>query len=279
MVAEKKSKKVLKIFSLVLVSVAVLIFISYFYLTNSSTVSAQIHIESGDVFVDGNQILEDMKLKEGNVIETKDNSFATVILYESVFINLESNTIINLEELTLKFPKVSQKKGETWNTFTKLSGVEEYSIQTGNSIASVRATAFGLRENYILGGEGEVEYKIDGDNFAVRANKVVEKIREEVKERDATAEEKQKIIGHKLRALKELQRLRDLELNKKPIILNMVKKRTGATDEELENYLEDIDNEVIDIDELVRQSPIEIESIDKIVSITKSIQEIKRDLR
>ena len=81
------------------------------------------------------------------------------------------------------------------------------------------------------------------------------------------------------RAIKELRYLREVEINKKPALYSLIKKQTGYTDKELNDYLEEIDEEKIDIDELIEQSPIKLKAIDKIGEITKSIQEIKRQIK
>ena len=109
-------------------------------------------------------------------------------------------------------------KAPTENTFTKLFGIESHTIKTGNSVASVRATAFGFREDYILGGYGEVSYQIDGREFLVLSKKVVEKVDGEIIERDATQEEVQRIIQGMERTLKELEYLREREIEKKPFL-------------------------------------------------------------
>jgi len=275
----KKSRKKLVITSSGIVVVLVLFFIGYFYFTNSSIVPAQAHVESGEVLVNDKIVEGNIKLDKGDVIETGENSLATVFLYESIVINLEPNTLISIEDLAKDYPEILQQKGSTWNTFTKLFGIESHTIKTGNSVASVRATAFGFKENYILGGYGEVSYQIDGKVFSVLSKKVVEKVGEKIIERNATQEEVQRIMRGMGRALKELKYLREREIEKKPFLKSIIKWKTGLSDKELQNYLQDIDDEKINVDELAEQAPFEIESIDKIVEITKSIQDINRRIR
>ncbi len=275
----RKPGKKLVIISSSIVTVLVLLFVGYFYLTGSSLVPAQVHVESGEVLVNDKIVKGNVKLSERDVIETKGNSLATVFLYESIVINLEPDTLISIEELAKAHPEISQQKGGTWNTFTKLFGIESHTIKTGNSVASVRATAFGFKENYILGGYGSVSYQIDGREFLVLSKKVVEKTDGEIIERDATQEEVQKIIQEMDRTLKELEYLREKEIEKKPFLKSMVKWKTGFSDEELQSYLRDIDDGKLNVDDLVKQIPFEIKSIDKIVEITKNIQDIKRRIR
>lgn len=275
----KKPRKKLIIISSSIIGVLVLFFVGYFYFTGSSLVPAQVHVESGEVLVNDKIVEGNAKLREGDVIETRENGLATVFLYESIVINLEPSTSISIEDLAKVHPEISQQKGDTWNTFTKLFGIESHTIKTGNSIASVRATAFGFRENYILGGYGEVNYQTEGKEFLVASKKVVEKTDGGIIERDATQEEVQRIIQGMERTLKELEYLREREIEKKPFLKSMVKWKTGFSDEELQTYLQDIDDEKLNVDELAEQVPFKIESIDKIVDITKDIQDLKRRIR
>jgi len=255
-------------------------FLIYFFVIKSSVVPAQLHIISGEVLLNDKIVAQDTKLKEGDKIETKEQSMAAVILYESVIIDLDPSTTINLEGLAKKHPKVFQELGTTWNTFTKLSGVEEYTINSGNSIASVRATSFGFREGYILGGEGVVNFTINGKSFSVSKNNVVEKVGEEIIEREATYEEKEYSIRKIERGIEELKYLRDKEIKNSPIIISTIKKITKLDDEELRNYLEKADNnQDIDVDSFVSRAPVKTNSLEKIAEITKSIQILKVKLR
>src|SRR3990167_7093090 len=132
----KKSKKGLKIFIFIILALAILIAGAYFVLAKSPTVPAQLNVEQGEVLANSQRVQGNVKLKQGDIIETKQGGLATVILYESVVINIEENTKINIDNLIKEHPEVSQESGETWNTFTKLAGVEGYTVKTGNSIAS-----------------------------------------------------------------------------------------------------------------------------------------------
>ena len=268
----KKRVTVLSILFLVIIGAAAAV---YFMFLSSTTVSAQLHVESGGVTINGNPVYDSVTLKKSDVIETGSNGKATVILYESIVINLEGNTKISIDNLVKSNPKVTQEKGETWNTFTKLSGVDSFTASSGNSIASVRGTAFGLKENYLLGGEGEVSYQINGQQFFVTSGKVIETAGSISSGRDATSEEIQKIVANMERAIEELRYLRNLEIDKNPKLYSIIKSQTGLTDGELVQYMLDVDEGKIDVDELAAQSPIKIGSLDKIVGITKAIQKIK----
>ena len=267
-----------KIFLGIVIAIVIALALGFFFVTGSSTVPAQLRVESGNVMVNGESVIGNVHLGQGDMIETGVNGLAAVILYESVVINLEPDTRIKIDELIKSHPKVSQEKGETWNTFTELSGVEDYTINTGNSIASVRATTFGIREGYVLGGEGETDYEFQAEIFLVAAGRVVEIAQGQATERAATQEELEKIRERMEKAIEELRHIRDLEINKKPVLYSLLKSRTGLTDQEIRQRLLDADEGLVDVDEFAEKSPIKVETIDKVVEITKAIQKIKADI-
>ncbi|MEK6897307.1 MAG: hypothetical protein AABW93_02135 [Nanoarchaeota archaeon] len=267
-----------KIFLGIVIAIVIALALGFFFVTGSSTVPAQLRVESGNVMVNGESVIGNVHLGQGDMIETGVNGLAAVILYESVVINLEPDTRIKIDELIKSHPKVSQEKGETWNTFTELSGVEDYTIDTGNSIASVRATTFGIREGYVLGGEGETDYEFQAEIFLVAAGRVVEIAQGQATERAATQEELEKIRERMEKAIEELRHIRDLEINKKPVLYSLLKSRTGLTDQEIRQRLLDADEGLVDVDEFAEKSPIKVETIDKVVEITKAIQKIKADI-
>ena len=268
-------KKVLAIIGGIGLALIILFAIIYSSLTSASVVTAQLHIESGSVLVNGQAAVDDVNLKEGDLIETGTDSEATVILYESLVINLEPNTKITLDDLTQAYPKIIQEKGETWNKFTKLSGVTAYSIISGNTVASVRGTAFAFSKDKIVGGEGEVEFIIDGKQFKVRENRVVEKLKDKIGERDANNEEKEMINKRTERTIRELRRLREKQIEKHPRIFNMIKSRLNMDNAQIKIFFEDADEGRVDIDEIARKSPIKLSAIDKVVKITEKIREMK----
>jgi len=253
----------------------IIILIIYSSLVSSKTVEAQLSVEEGAVFVNGEQVTEYSELKQGDVVETGEDGLATVILYESVVVNIDPNTKINIDDLTKEHPKISQEGGETWNQFTKLFGVEEYTIKAGNSVASVRGTAFAITEEKIVVDEGEVEYEIGNQKFNVLEGRVIEKIREEIKEREITQEEKDKIKLKEERIIKQLENLREREIKKHPKVLNYVKDKFSLEDKDIKEAFKEIDEGKKDINELEKKSPVKVESIDKIKRITEIIQEKK----
>ena len=108
-------------------------------------------IESGDVQVNhdgGAWIVAEngMLLYQSDVVKTGDNTSASVILFESSIIRLDSNTEITLKEIMVIADKTSvtiqQDAGRTWNTVLKVRGIDDYEVQTPTTVASVRGTSF-----------------------------------------------------------------------------------------------------------------------------------------
>ena len=87
-----------------------------------------------------------MNLYESDTVKTGDNTSASVILFESSVIRLDSNTEVTLQEIYQEVEEtnvlIKQESGRTWNTVSKISGIDNYEVQTPTTVASVRGTAF-----------------------------------------------------------------------------------------------------------------------------------------
>ena len=87
-----------------------------------------------------------MILYQSDIIKTGNNTEASVVLFQSSIIRLDSNTEIVLKEIITEAEKTSvtiqQNAGRTWNTVLKVSGIDDYEVQTPTTIASVRGTSF-----------------------------------------------------------------------------------------------------------------------------------------
>ena len=247
--------------------------LGYYFATSSSTVTAQLHVEQSGVQVNGNEVLNNVHLSKGDVITTTDGK-ATIILYESVLVSLEPNSKVTLDELTKTHPKVSVQAGHTWNTFTKLAGVEGFSTSSGSTVASVRGTVFEFGDGFILTGEGTVEYNTGDKTFEVNTGRVVEN----GVERDATSDELAQAHDYLLRAIQELRYLRQLEIDKHPALLALAKQTYNVDETRINALLEESDNGQHDVDAFKASAPVHADSIDKVADITKAIQKLNQAL-
>jgi len=256
---------------LVLVIVGIVIFSS---LTSSKTVKAQLSIEAGNVMVNGESVAGNTELKQGDVVETSSDGLATIILYESVVINMEPNTKINLDDLTEANPSITQEGGETWNQITNLFGIESYTVKAGTSVASVRGTAFSVTEEKIIVDDGIVDYEIDRQKFNVVKDKVVEKIGETVRERNIRPDEQNALKIKRQRAIQQLKNLREKEIAKHPRILNLIKDKYSVSDEDIRKGLREADEGKINLRDFKDKLPVKIDSAEKVIQITEKIQEL-----
>tara|TARA_Y100000310_G_scaffold165965_1_gene165715 strand:+ start:941 stop:1771 length:831 start_codon:yes stop_codon:yes gene_type:complete len=269
--------------ALIFLGITIAIFLglgfTYFSLVSSKTIAAQLNVESGIVFVNAEEVSGQITLDEEDLIKTSGNGRATIILYETMVVNLEPDTEITVTDLKKSNPQLTQKSGETWNTLTKVVGIEEYTIKSGNSVASIRGTSFIFNIEKIAVLEGEVGYVIDETNYIVSKNRAVEKVDGKINERALNPEEKAKIIAVKTRARDQLKWLREREIEKHPKVLNMIKSKYDLTDEDIRQALQDADEGLLDIEELEKQSPVNIESVRKISEITREIIKINQEVQ
>ncbi|MFQ5621157.1 MAG: FecR domain-containing protein [Candidatus Nanoarchaeia archaeon] len=137
----------------------------------TTTRTAFLHIEAGDILVDYGegfvQAIDGMDLNVNDIIKTKD-TVATIVLYESIFIDLAENTELTILDLTKKHPRVYQT-GSTWTKFSGLLGIESFTVETSDTVSTVRGTEFGVDDEGVEVGEGEVEVEIDQIKHSIKA--------------------------------------------------------------------------------------------------------------
>jgi hypothetical protein len=113
-------------------------------------IKAQLIIDSGTVQVksaDGSWTSAEngMDLYESYSVKTGHNSSASIVLFKTSIVRLDSDTEVTLKELIREEETkvtIQQDSGRTWNTVSKISGIDNYEVQTPTTVASVRGTAF-----------------------------------------------------------------------------------------------------------------------------------------
>ncbi|PNX49564.1 MAG: hypothetical protein BV457_01225 [Thermoplasmata archaeon M9B1D] len=137
----------------IIVIIGVVLYI--FFLLNDNVAKAQLVIESGIVQVkhgDESWIPAEngMLLYQSDYVKTGENTSASIILFESSIIRLDSNTELFIKEILQEAGRTTinleQNAGRTWNTVLKVSGIDDYDIQTPTTVASVRGTSFDVNQ-------------------------------------------------------------------------------------------------------------------------------------
>ena len=152
---QSKSKfKLYVVIAIVIIAIGSLGII-WFFSSSESTV-AQLVIDMGIVEIkrsggEWTAVQSGILLYPSDAIRTKDNSTATIILFESSIIRLDTNTEIKLEKVIREHKGtdilIKQESGRTWNTILKISGIDTYEVHTPTAVASVRGTSFYVQIN------------------------------------------------------------------------------------------------------------------------------------
>ena len=91
---------------------------------------------------------------QSDSIKTGDNTSASIILFESSIIRLDSNTEVTIQELIQQDEetsvKIEQDTGRTWNTISKMSGIDNYEVQTPTTCTSLMALSFKTSSRFVL---------------------------------------------------------------------------------------------------------------------------------
>lgn len=141
-----------KTYLLIIPVIVILCIIGLIWFSQTSeAVTAQLIIDSGTVQVkhaDGSwtNAQSGILLAASDSIKTGSNTSASVIFFESSIIRLDSDTEITIQQIIEQDEEISikiqQDAGRTWNAISKISGIDDYEVQTPTSVASVRGTGF-----------------------------------------------------------------------------------------------------------------------------------------
>jgi len=259
-------------------SVALLVYVIY-SIFSSPTVPAQLVTVTGAVLVDtgsGYQaITEDLELSSQDKIKTQDGE-ATLVLYESVVIDLEPNTEVVVEDLSKNQLKLTQPSGSIWAKFTKVTGVKGLEISTPQTVATVRGTFFGLQSDRALLGEGTLDVAVGSNQLTLSG------VQKSVLDNGApvltevTSEDRALLEERRLRMVNNLKTVRAQEVAKHKTVLTLFEKRYGLNYEQVLAKLEELDNNDADLNALEQQAPIRLKAMKKIIKMTEEIRSLKK---
>jgi hypothetical protein len=142
------SKKVLAGIGIVIIIVLILLAVFALPVVSESP-PAVLVVESGTVEVAQSPyhvVTGQMNIKQGDSIKTGSDGKASVVLFGSSVVRLDSSTEINLAELSpekdARKVSINQSSGRIWSKVIKLSGIDNYQINTPRSVATIRGTGF-----------------------------------------------------------------------------------------------------------------------------------------
>jgi len=275
----------------------------YSNVTGSPTTPAFLYIESGIVEVNSGNgwqpAVHEMELNVKDKVRTLEG-VATLVFFEGEMMKLYPNTKISIEELLFEKIKLKQEKGKTWNKITKLTGTRDYEVETPNTVATVRGTAFyikvGDEKDEIIVAEGVVKVKritakedkipktVEGSENS-KDSEIIEELSIEVKQNEKvevgtkgtiekvplTEKDDEDIKDSISEDIDTLKEIRVREINKHEFLIEQAKRKYGFSDNDINDYLNQVDNGEADLDEAISQVPIKTESISKIKKITEEI--------
>lgn len=261
------------------VVVVLAIIIGVYAVFASPTVSAQLLYTSGNVQVDQGKgylaVSADMELGLGDKIKTGSDGDATVVLYESVLVQLEPDTEIAINNLQQRNLKVTQSSGSTWNKFAKITGVENYEVATPDTVATVRGTYFKFANNSVLLANGALTQSAGPNTLSLSGLSKSSYSAGSLSPATVTDSDRNSIVSQTDKLVRELIRLRAIEVRKHTTVLKMIYTRYGMTADQVIQKLAELDNNNDDLDAIARQAPVQLAAINKVKEMTKEIRKIK----
>lgn len=261
--------------------VVLVLFGAFVYFTGSSKTVAYLNINEGTVqFNTGSgwqDATDQMKLKEDWSVKTAPDGKASIIFYESDILEMEPNTEIELARLVEENLQINQKSGSTWNRVNKLAGTETYNVETPNTVATVRGTGFGININNdneeIVVDDGFVECKLkdgsDSENILEYQRCLIENGK--INRNNVSREQLMMMRDHLQNAVIILETIQLREIHKKKFVLDMIKKRYNYTDEDIIQYIKDVNTGKKDTAELEKKVVVKSKAVEKIKKITAKI--------
>jgi hypothetical protein len=253
------------------------------------TRAAFLNIHEGSVFFDtgsGWKIAGDgMELSLGDKVKT-DNGIADVILFESVIVSLDTNTVVSISSLAENYPKIALESGSVWNKFTGLVGVDHFDVETPTTVATVRGTEFGVSFidsiAQVIVAEGLVDVSADGETLQAAVYERVTKIVGQALQKDTlTPEDIEQLRERRARILQSLKKVRDDEIKKNGALLKMAGAQ-GIDESKIQQGLDDVDAGVLDDKAVAAQItgavPFEVASVDKVLALNQVIKDQMREL-
>jgi len=266
--------KIIGIIAIILILLLGMAFgIVYYKVTHSEEVPAQLVDISGTVLVNGVLVNQTTPLKQTDAILVQSGS-ASVVLFESIIVVIPAPGEVVVSDLSAQHPKVTVNSGTTWNKFLHIVGIPAYSTQAGNTVASVRGTGFLFSKSVVAVDDGVVAVNNGTTSVNLEAGDAAD-INGTITTRPVSDAEKSFMASAKSKTIAALQKLRELEILKHPKIANYIKDKYQLADEQIASELESLDHKTAsDVDKLVAQSPVSIESVNKIAIWTKEIQNL-----
>ena len=284
--------KALKLFLVIGAVIVVLLALTsvfvYQSLTGSETTPALLYVNSGVVEVNQGKgwvsAVHEMELGQGDSIRTLDGT-ATVVLFEGDVIRLASQTTITLSTVAEKTIALRQERGETWNQVAKLTGTRDYSVETPNTVATVRGTSFNVQTETetddVVVGDGVVSVTGKKSNKVHQAKEKT-KVRvsaDGVAEGRLSKEDKRKIVDSWKEDMITIKELRERELRKHQFLVEKAQEKYGVTDGQVEEFLVQLDLGKVNLDELESQIPVELKSLTKLRSMTERVIVINQKIQ
>jgi len=238
--------------------------------------SAPVEVDSGHGF---SAVTGTVFLDEGATVKTGAGGKATVVLYESAFIQIDQNAQVRIASLLAQGPKLLQPAGSTFTKFTGLSGMQTLETQTENAVATVRGTTYKVMQDGILVLEGTVGMKIgsaqevpvEGGNAYVNTNGRWAK-------RPLTAAEKAELLGRFRDSIEELKTARQAILDKHATIISAMERAGNVTPEQFAAKLESVDAGNGNIDGVLSMIPIEVPPVTRFTDLTMQIRKARSEL-
>jgi len=256
---------------IILIIIAALLLIPGSPISIAGAPIAKLNIQTGSVQVDtGNGFVvatDGMSLSIGDKVKTLSDGLAALVIRDTTIIMLDPDTEITLQDLDKESLKIYQSAGKTLNKFSGIVGVDGLTVETPNTVATVRGTEFEVTMNSVTVIEGQVHVVLEGTEFVLDELEIAIIENGVPIKREMTSEEKVAVSESIVNYVGVLKDERQEEIEKSRALIDMAKQTYGFDESQINDFIASVDRGEVSIEELDK---LAIENgIDKVVDYSK----------
>lgn len=253
--------------------------------TGDNVAVAYLNLRSGTAEVNRGQgwqtAADGAPLSLNDKVRTSADGKASIVLYESVVVDLGPGTEITVKSLDSKAPSVGITTGSAWSKFTKTAGVVSYSIDTPNGVATVRGTGFWVdvndEETNITVGEGTVDFTLNGQTEHLNYGDAMAAGKDGLRRLEMDGDRKAKLVSLLIDNQAELKRVRraaiDEFISRNRQLVEQVKNQYGVSESQIDEALAMADRGEINEDDLIARAPVKLQVMYRLRNLNKVIRE------
>ncbi len=145
----------------------------------------------GNVTLNGQPALDKTQLQVGDIVQTADESEATIVFFDTSRTHVWDNTTLAVQRLQHdqgRSVQLRQTSGEIWTRLLRLSDVSDFEVITPSTVATVRGTGFWVAVRNGITSVGVTEGKVQLQRTEGNQERTLEKEQQVIDDQQMTVQ-------------------------------------------------------------------------------------------